>query len=133
MTAKPQVSCGMHPPGQGRKTGPPAPGQEEVACKDRKGDIRFTCAKDAGCTLESDTSVFTMVFGDPVAGPDECRLLTDGQTAHRLPLAAAASGREICVQHRNGDIALLVIVTKSTAMPDIAFVTADMTVWRRAG
>ncbi|WP_406371759.1 serine/threonine protein kinase [Streptomyces sp. NBC_01550] len=101
--------------------------------KDRKGDIRFTCAKEVSCALESDTSVFTMVFGEPVAGVDECRLLTDGQKAHRLPLAAAAMGSEICVQHRNGDVALLVIVTKSTAMPDIAFVTADMTVWRRAG
>ncbi|MFF3791163.1 serine/threonine-protein kinase [Streptomyces sp. NPDC001981] len=101
--------------------------------KDRKGDIRFTCAKEISCALESDTSVFTMVFGEPVAGVDECRLLTDGQKAHRLPLAAAAMGSEICVQNRNGDVALLVIVTKSTAMPDIAFVTADMTVWRRAG
>ncbi|MFF0051535.1 serine/threonine protein kinase [Streptomyces sp. NBC_01620] len=101
--------------------------------KDRKGDIRFTCAKEVSCALESDTSVFTMVFGEPVAGVDECRLLTDGQKAHRLPLAAAAMGSEICVQHRNGDVALLVIVTKSTAMPDSAFVTADMTVWRRAG
>ncbi|MFE4647406.1 serine/threonine-protein kinase [Streptomyces sp. NPDC056707] len=101
--------------------------------KDRKGDIRFTCAKEVSCALESDTSVFTMVFGEPVAGVDECRLLTDGQKAHRLPLAAATMGSEICVQHRNGDVALLVIVTKSTAMPDIAFVTADMTVWRRAG
>lgn len=101
--------------------------------KDRAGDIRFTCAKEVSCTLESDTSVFTMVFGEPVAGVDECRLLTDGQKAHRLPLAAAASGSEICVRHRNGDIALLVIVTKATAMPDGAFVTADMTVWRQAG
>ncbi|MFD7948109.1 serine/threonine-protein kinase [Streptomyces sp. NPDC059744] len=107
--------------------------KKPVQRKDRRGDIRFTCAKDVSCALESDTSVFTMVFGDPIADPDECRLLTDGQTAHRLPLAAAASGREICVQHRNGDIALLVIVTKSTAMPDIAFVTTDMTVWRQAG
>ncbi|MGY4917941.1 serine/threonine-protein kinase [Streptomyces sp. 900116325] len=101
--------------------------------KDRAGDIRFTCAKEVSCTLESDTSVFTMVFGEPVAGVDECRLLTDGQKAHRLPLAAAASGSEICVRHRNGDIALLVIVTKATAMPEGAFVTADMTVWRQAG
>lgn len=101
--------------------------------KDRTGDIRFTCAKEVSCALESDTSVFAMVFGEPVAGVDECRLLTNGQTAHRLPLAAAASGSEICVQRRNGDIALLVIVTKATAMPDGAFVTADMTLWRRAG
>lgn len=107
--------------------------KEPTQRKDRAGDIRFTCAKEVSCTLESDTSVFTMVFGEPVAGVDECRLLTDRQTAHRLPLAAAASGSEICVQHRNGDIALLVIVTKATAMPESAFLTADMTVWRHAG
>ncbi|MGW6145737.1 serine/threonine-protein kinase [Streptomyces sp. NPDC055140] len=101
--------------------------------KDRKGDIRFTCAKDASCALESDTSVFTMIFGEPGADLDECRSLTKTETNHRLGLAAAASGTEICVRHRNGDIALLVIQTKSTAMPDIAFVSTDMTVWRRAG
>ncbi|WP_327579857.1 hypothetical protein [Streptomyces sp. NBC_00145] len=101
--------------------------------KDRKGDIRFTCAKDASCSLESDTSVFVMIFGEPGTDLDECRRLTHGQRTHRLPLAAAASGTEICVRRRNGDIALLVIQTKSTAMPDIAFVSADMTVWRQAG
>ncbi|WP_329579827.1 serine/threonine-protein kinase [Streptomyces sp. NBC_01361] len=101
--------------------------------KDRAGDIRFTCAKDVGCALDSDTSVFTMIFGEPGADLDECRRLTKSQTAHHLPLAGAASGTEICVRHRNGDIALLVIETKSTAMPDIAFVSADMTVWRKAG
>ncbi|WP_276314584.1 serine/threonine-protein kinase [Streptomyces sp. AcE210] len=100
--------------------------------KDRKGDIRFTCAKEVSCALESDTSVFTMIFGEPGADLDECRSLTKSQTAHRLPLAAAASGTEICVRHRNGDIALLVIQTKSTAMPDIAFLSMDMTVWRQA-
>ncbi|MFB6671841.1 serine/threonine-protein kinase [Streptomyces sp. NPDC056390] len=99
--------------------------------KDRKGDIRFTCAKDASCALESDTSVFVMIFGEPGADLEECRRLTSGQKTHRLTLAAAASGTEICVRHRNGDIALLVIQTKSTAMPDIAFLSTDMTVWRR--
>jgi hypothetical protein len=107
--------------------------KEPVQRKDRTGDIRFTCAKEVSCALESDTSVFTMVFGEPGADLDECRRLTKSQTSHRLPLAAAASGTEICVRRRNGDIALLVIQTKSTAMPDIAFVSADMTVWRQAG
>ncbi|MFD3479111.1 serine/threonine-protein kinase [Streptomyces sp. NPDC058695] len=107
--------------------------KEPFQRKDRAGDIRFTCAKDAGCALDSDTSVFTMIFGEPGADLDECRRLTKSQTDHHLPLAGAASGTEICVRHRNGDIALLVIETKSTAMPDIAFVSADMTVWRQAG
>ncbi|CAM5703407.1 hypothetical protein SCANM63S_07982 [Streptomyces canarius] len=31
-----------------------------------------------------------------------------------------------------GNIGLYVIQTKSTAMPDIAFLTGDLTVWRNA-
>ncbi|MFG3108262.1 serine/threonine-protein kinase [Streptomyces tendae] len=96
---------------------------------DRKGDIRFDC-KDVGCALDSDTSVFTLMFGDPGAGYEECALMTESQKSHRLYLAAAAAGSEICVRHRNGDIALLVVQTKSTAMPDLAFLDADVTVWR---
>jgi hypothetical protein len=55
--------------------------------------------------------------------------------SHNLPLAAAANGSEICVKNRSGDIALLVIQTKSTALwdkPGISFMTADMTIWRKA-
>ncbi|MFI7872189.1 serine/threonine-protein kinase [Streptomyces salinarius] len=96
---------------------------------DRKGDIRFDC-KDVGCALDSDTSVFTLMYGDPGAGYEECALMTASQKSHRLYLAAAAAGSEICVRHRNGDIALLVVQTKSTAMPDLAFLDADVTVWR---
>ncbi|MFE5601265.1 serine/threonine-protein kinase [Streptomyces coelicoflavus] len=96
---------------------------------DRKGDIRFDC-KDVGCALDSDTSVFTLMFGDPGAGYEECALMTASQKSHRLRLAAAAAGSEICVRHRNGDIALMVVQTKSTAMPDLAFLDADVTVWR---
>ncbi|MDA5145396.1 serine/threonine-protein kinase [Streptomyces sp. AD681] len=96
---------------------------------DRKGDIRFDC-KDVGCALDSDTSVFTLMYGDPGAGYEECALMTESQKSHRLYLAAAAAGSEICVRHRNGDIALLVVQTKSTAMPDLAFLDADVTVWR---
>lgn len=105
--------------------------KEPVRREDAKGDIRFTC-EQAGCALESDTSVFNMVFGDPGGGLDSCRIVLTGAKSHRLPLAAAAAGSEICVKHPSGDIALLVIQVKSTALPDIAFVTADMTVWRAA-
>ncbi|MCF2436615.1 hypothetical protein LV779_30040 [Streptomyces thinghirensis] len=49
---------------------------------------------------------------------------------HRPPLAAASAGTEICAKHRNGDIVLLVVQVKSTALPEAGFVTADMTVWR---
>ncbi|WP_151483198.1 serine/threonine-protein kinase [Streptomyces albicerus] len=99
--------------------------------KDRKGDIRFVC-DDEDCALESDTSLITMVFGEPGASLDSCRLLLTGADSHSLPLAAAAAGSEICVKHPSGDIALLVIQVKSTALPEIGFVTADMTVWRAA-
>ncbi|QEU90919.1 serine/threonine protein kinase [Streptomyces kanamyceticus] len=95
------------------------------------GDIRFTCAQDAGCALESDTSVLLLRYAKPGADLDKCRFELTGAKEHRLPLAAAAAGSEICVKHRNGDIALLVVQVKSTAVPDIAFLTADMTVWHR--
>ncbi|WP_435252169.1 serine/threonine-protein kinase [Streptomyces tendae] len=96
--------------------------------EDRKGDIRFDCA-NASCALESDTSVFTILFGDPGADYEECRQMTADQDAHRLPLAAASAGQEICVRRNNGDIALFVVRVKSTALPEAAFVTMDTTVW----
>ncbi|MFE2355947.1 protein kinase [Streptomyces parvulus] len=97
--------------------------------EDRKGDIRFDC-KDVGCALESDTSVFTMMFGEPGAGYEECALMTASQKSKRLFLAAASAGMEICVRHRNGDIALLVVETKSTALSELAFLRSAVTVWR---
>ncbi|WP_406354602.1 hypothetical protein OHB56_18865 [Streptomyces sp. NBC_01635] len=59
------------------------------------------------------------------------------ETAHPgpwggAPAGPAATGGEIRVKHRDGDIALLVIRTKPTAMPGVGFVTADMAV-RPAG
>ncbi|MEV0015268.1 serine/threonine-protein kinase [Streptomyces tendae] len=96
--------------------------------EDRKGDIRFDCA-NASCALESDTSVFTILFGDPGADYEECRRMTADQDAHRLPLAAASAGQEICVRRNNGDIALFVVQVKSTALPEAAFVSMDTTVW----
>ncbi|MFJ8952851.1 protein kinase [Streptomyces sp. NPDC102381] len=97
-----------------------------------KGDIRFVC-KQVGCALESDTSVFTLLYDKPGADHDTCSLAVTGQKSHRLPLAAAAGGSEICVKNSAGDIALLVVQTKSTALwdkPGISFLTADMTLWR---
>ncbi|MFD0437536.1 serine/threonine-protein kinase [Streptomyces chartreusis] len=100
---------------------------------DRKGDIRFDC-KDAGCSLDSDTSVFVQIFDDTGAGVslDECRLLLASADRHRWPLAAAANGSQICVKHSSGDIALLVLQTKATALPDLAFLQLDLTIWRKA-
>lgn len=105
--------------------------KEPVQREDRKGDIRFDC-KDAGCALDSDTSVFVQLFGASGASLDECRLLLASAESRRWPLAAAANGSEICVKHSSGDIALLVIQTKSTALPELAFLQLDMTVWRAA-
>ncbi|WP_406333044.1 protein kinase domain-containing protein [Streptomyces sp. NBC_00203] len=104
---------------------------EPAQREDRKGDIRFDC-KDVGCALDSDTSVFVQIFGDTGTTLDMCRLLLHSAKSHRLPLAAAAAGTEICVKHSSGDIALLVIQVKSTAVPKLAFTTMDMTVWPTA-
>lgn len=105
--------------------------KEPVDRKDRKGDIRFLCG-ESNCSLESDKSVITMLYGKPGATLDSCRLALRGAESHDLPLAAAAAGSEICVKHPSGDIALLVVQVKSTALPQggFSFLTADMTVWR---
>ncbi|MBZ9642355.1 serine/threonine-protein kinase [Streptomyces sp. PSKA30] len=105
--------------------------KEPVQREDRKGDIRFDC-QEAGCALESDTSVFTLMLDGPGATLDDCRLFAGASDTRHLSLAAAANGSEICVKHSSGDIALLVIQTKSTALPDIAFLNVDMTIWRAA-
>ncbi|MFD6192754.1 serine/threonine-protein kinase [Streptomyces sp. NPDC060275] len=101
--------------------------------KDRKGDIRFGC-ENVGCELESDTSVMVENVLGPGATYETCRRLTsDPEASHELLLADKAAGSEICVKHRNGDIALLVIQVKSTAMREDGFLTFDMTVWPAAG
>ncbi|WP_330278995.1 serine/threonine protein kinase [Streptomyces sp. NBC_00569] len=103
----------------------------DAARKNRTGDIRFGC-KSAGCELDSDTSVFLQLYGKPGGTLDECRLMLKHEKNHRLPLAGAANGSEICIKNPSGDIALFVIGTKSTAMPDIGFLQGDLTIWRGA-
>lgn len=105
--------------------------KDPVKRQDSAGDIRLEC--DDQCDLVSDTSVFTLLYADPGTGSyDTCRLLTKASTQHTLPLAATAGGSEICVRHPSGDIALLVLQTKSVARPKAVppLITADMTVWR---
>lgn len=104
--------------------------KDPVRHDDLTGDIRLNC-EVTGCQLASDASVFTMLYAPPGTGTlDTCSLLTRSATSNTLPLAAAATGSEICVRHPSGDIALLVIQTKSTPrLKDLSFVTADMTVW----
>lgn len=105
--------------------------REPVEREDRKGDIRFVC-KETGCALESDTSVIGLWHGEPGASLESCRAALTGADSHDLPLAAVAAGSEICVKHPSGDIALLVVQVKSTALPagGFSFLHADMTVWR---
>ncbi|MDH6224979.1 serine/threonine-protein kinase [Streptomyces sp. MJP52] len=100
--------------------------------KNGKGEIRFGC-EEVGCELKSDTAVFIQVAGGPGDGTfDTCRFLLAHTKAHTLPLAGSANGSEICVKDSDGNIGLLVIQTKSTAMPEVAFLRGEMTVWRNA-
>ncbi|MFJ4567169.1 hypothetical protein ACIP4U_26390 [Streptomyces caelestis] len=69
---------------------------------------------------------------DEAVSLDECRFLLGGAERHRWPLASVAAGSQICVKHPSGDIALLVVQTKSTALPELAFLMVDMTVWKKA-
>ncbi|MEV5843822.1 serine/threonine-protein kinase [Streptomyces sp. NPDC051985] len=109
--------------------------KKPVERKNRKGDVRFDC-KEIGCALESDTSVIENVWDNKAQGTLEtCRDSLTASKNHSLTLNVAAAGSLICVKSRSGDIALLVITVKSTALwdhPGISFMTADMTIWRKA-
>jgi hypothetical protein len=73
------------------------------------------------------------MFTDEAVSLDECRLLLGGaDRRHRWTLASVAAGSQICVKHSSGDIALLVVQTKSTALPELASLMVDMTVWKKA-
>ncbi|MER5545812.1 protein kinase [Streptomyces sp. NPDC002589] len=99
--------------------------------QDRKGDIRFGC-QTPGCELKSDSTVFVQIFGGHGTTLDECRLMLRSAKSRSWPLAAAAAGTEICMKDAEGDIGLFAIQVKSTALPDIAFMKGDLTVWRKA-
>ncbi|QNP71292.1 serine/threonine protein kinase [Streptomyces roseirectus] len=107
--------------------------REPVSRDDRKGDIRLVCG-DGECALKSDTTEMVLLAGPPDGSYDTCGALLAGPAAvgSSVSLASAAAGSQICVKNRSGDIALLVIQVKSTALPDsrINFVMADLTVWR---
>jgi serine/threonine protein kinase len=104
----------------------------DAELKNRKGDIRFGC-ETVGCELQSDTAVFLQVYGKPGDGTlDTCRLMLAHEKNHTLPLAGAANGTEICIKDAAGNIGVFVIRTKSTAMPDLAFLKGELTIWRDA-
>ncbi|GAA2320448.1 serine/threonine protein kinase [Streptomyces kunmingensis] len=103
--------------------------------KDRKGDIRFTCAKETSCALETTTSVIAPVYDGPGATLDTCRAYLAGKGADtRLPLAVITTGSQICFEHPDGYIGLFVVQAKSTALPKSgsSFLTGALTVWRTA-
>lgn len=114
-------------------------GKRPATREDRKGDVRFTC-KYVGCTLKSDDSLIVQYIAEePGATLGDCRWLlggaedVGGKEYHDFPLAAASAGSEFCVRHPSGDIALLVVQVKNTALwdtPGMSSLTADVTVWR---
>ncbi|MGW5049149.1 protein kinase domain-containing protein [Streptomyces griseoluteus] len=101
---------------------------EPAVRKDRKGDIRFTCGAQE-CSLESRSSDLLLRYAKPGATYDSCTFELQGAASHHLPLAAVAAGSEICAKDRAGDIALLVVQVKSTALPELGFLMVDVTVW----
>ncbi|MFF5897610.1 serine/threonine-protein kinase [Streptomyces argenteolus] len=103
----------------------------EPELKSRKGDIRLDC-ESAGCELKSDHTVFMQIFGGQGTTLGECRLMLAKATSHRWLLAATAAGTEICMKDDEGNIGLYAIQTKSTALPDLAFLQGDLTIWRGA-
>ncbi|GGW82334.1 serine/threonine protein kinase [Streptomyces lucensis JCM 4490] len=104
---------------------------KEPERKNRKGDIRFDC-QTSSCELKSDSTVFVQIFGQSGTSLDECRLILRHATRHRWTLAAAAAGTDICMKDADGNIGLFTIQVKSTAMPDLAFLMGDLTIWRGA-
>ncbi|MES5818697.1 serine/threonine-protein kinase [Streptomyces sp. RG80] len=103
--------------------------------EDRKGDIRFTC-EDFSCSLQSNNSQIVQVLTPPGTTYKDCKFLLTGATGptyRDFSLAAAAAGTEFCIKHRSGEIALFVVLVKSTALwdsPGVSFVLGDLTVWR---
>ncbi|MFF4713636.1 serine/threonine-protein kinase [Streptomyces eurythermus] len=97
--------------------------------KDDKGALRLGC-RTVGCELDAGDSTIVQMYDAHGTTLDDCRLILKDATRHRWTLTGAAAGSEFCVRHPSGDIALFVLRTKSTAMPEAAFLEGDLTVWR---
>ncbi|MFI9154309.1 serine/threonine-protein kinase [Streptomyces sp. NPDC053367] len=103
--------------------------------EDRDGDIHLDCEDDVDCALESDTNVFVQVFNGKAASLDTCRFLLGGATGAEYrtwSLAAAGDGTEICVKNAAGDIGVLEIQVKQTALRDEAFLQLGVHTWPKA-
>ncbi|WKD34603.1 serine/threonine-protein kinase [Streptomyces xanthophaeus] len=107
--------------------------KEPVQRANRAGDLRLDC-EETGCRLESDTSVISLLSGEPHGSLDSCRTALGTRSTRSQSLSQAAAGSELCVKHQSGDIALLVLTLKSTPwMRELpGSLRADMTVWRAA-
>ncbi|MCX5410551.1 serine/threonine-protein kinase [Streptomyces sp. NBC_00059] len=99
--------------------------------KGNKGDIYLSC-KEIGCALKGEHTVFMQMMGGHGTDLDMCRLMLNSADKHSWTLAAAAAGTEFCMKDDKGNIGLLVIQTKSTSLPELAFVQGDLTVWPNA-
>ncbi|MER7109839.1 serine/threonine-protein kinase [Streptomyces sp. NPDC000229] len=109
--------------------------REPMLRDDRAGDIRLDCEDGVDCALQSDTSVFLQMFNGKAASLDACRHLLSGATgsAYRTwSLAAADDGTQFCVKNASGDIGILAIQVKQTAIREAAFLQLSMNVWRKA-
>ncbi|WP_030718938.1 serine/threonine-protein kinase [Streptomyces sp. NRRL F-2580] len=99
---------------------------------DRGGDIRLECDR-LDCDLTSDTSVMTTMYGKAgSANYDTCRRYGEVAKPHAIPLAAVASGTEICVRRSSGEVAMFVVqIESNTRLAGLpSWLTMDMTVWR---
>ncbi|MEV5160068.1 protein kinase [Streptomyces sp. NPDC053728] len=102
----------------------------DPALRNHTGDIRLARTEDA-CALRGEKTVFMQIFGHGTT-LDGCRLMLRSARKHSWTLAAAAAGSEFCMKDDEGNIGLYVIETKSTALPELAFLMGDLTVWRNA-
>ncbi|MEU7279822.1 protein kinase [Streptomyces sp. NPDC045431] len=109
--------------------------REPMLREDRKGDIRLDCESDVDCALSSDTSVFVQLFNGKTASLDVCRHLLSGAIGsdyRTWSLVAADDGSQLCVKNASGDIGVLTIQVKQTALREAAFLQLGMKVWRKA-
>jgi hypothetical protein len=109
--------------------------REPMLREDRAGDIRLGLADDVDCALQSDTSVVVQMSNGKAATLDACLHLLSGATgsAYRTwSLAAADDGSQLCAKNASGDIAVLTIQIKQTALRRAAFLHLSMNVWRTA-
>lgn len=99
--------------------------------KGNKGDIHLSC-ETASCELKGEHTVFMQIMGGHGTGLDMCRLMLNSADDHSWTLAATAVGTEFCMKDDKGNIGLFVVKTKSTSLPEQAFLQGDLTVWPNA-